>query len=86
MNGHPEYRMVNTLSICVPNVDSRKLDKYGLNINTGSACSMGKRSRVLEAIGVPMELEMGALRLSLSRFNTMEEMKKVVDIMCAVLK
>lgn len=89
VNGHPEFRMVNTLSICIPGIDSRKLirklDKFGLCVNTGSACSQGKRSRVLEAIGVSEKDELGALRISLSRFNTMQEAKKAVKIICKVV-
>ena len=89
VNGHPRFRMVNTLSICIPGVDSRqlirKLDRFGLCVNTGSACSLGKRSRVLEAIGVTEEAEKGALRISLSRFNTMAEAKKAVKIICKVV-
>jgi cysteine desulfurase len=92
VNGDEEHMLPNTLSVCIPNCDSRQLiesladtgsgRKYAICINTGSACSKGKRSAVLEAIGVPEELEKGALRISLSRFNTDEECDIVADAIC----
>jgi cysteine desulfurase len=85
INGHPTKTKLNTVSCCLPGIDSRKflnyLDKLGICVNVGSACSMGKRSRVLEAIGIPMELEKGAFRISLSEFNTISECRRVADIL-----
>ena len=75
----------NTVSICIPGVDSRKfvdeLSKLGICINVGSACSLGKRSKVLEAIGVSEENEKGAFRISLSEYNTLAECEYVCDMM-----
>lgn len=83
VNGHPKKRMVNTLSICLPNINSRnlltELDKYGICLNVGSACNQGARSWVLKSIGLPVSLEQGALRISLSKYNTLKEAKYVVD-------
>ena len=84
-NGHPIKSKYNTISICLPNIDSRKLlpalDKRGICINVGSACSMGKRSKVLEAIGLPEELEKGAFRISLSEYNTPAECNRVCQVL-----
>lgn len=90
VNGDEAHMLPNTLSVCIPNCDSRQLidrlagdtesgRKYAICINAGSACSKGKRSQVLEAIGVSEELERGALRISLSRFNTDEECDIVAE-------
>lgn len=81
LNGHPTDVMYNTLSLCVP-VDSRKLlsllDKHNICINTGSACSKGQSSKVLDAIGIPVEQQQGSLRISLGFLNTWEDCKKAV--------
>lgn len=93
VNGDEAHMLPNTLSVCIPDCDSRQLidrlagddgdsgsgRKYAICINAGSACSKGKRSQVLEAIGVSEELERGALRISLSRFNTDEECDIVAE-------
>lgn len=82
---NPLYAKDNTLSICLPNINSRqllpKLDKYGICINIGSACSLGKRSHVLMACGLPIEYEKGLLRISLSEYNTFKECKYVVYVL-----
>lgn len=88
INGPKDSRLCkyNTLSICLPEINSRKLlpylDKYKICMNIGSACSQGKRSHVLKACGIPEECEIGLLRISLSEYNTMKECKYVCKILC----
>jgi cysteine desulfurase len=71
-NGHPEKALYNTLSLCLP-LDSRKLieklDKVHISINTGSACSKGASSRILDAIGVPAQAQKGSIRVSFGFLN-----------------
>ncbi len=66
--GHADQCLPQTVSFILPGVDSRELmhrcDALGVYFNTGSACSKGKRSRVLASMGIPPELERGAVRLS----------------------
>lgn len=73
----------NTLSFSVPGIDSRKmmkaLDLRGICLNVGSACNMGKRSKVMTAIGLDEKLESGTFRVSLSCYNKMSECKKFID-------
>jgi len=82
---NPRHCKFNTLSICLPDINSRKLlsylDKYRICINIGSACSLGKRSKVLQACKVPEELERGLLRISLSEYNSLKEVKYVAKIL-----
>jgi cysteine desulfurase len=82
VNGHPTYTLYNTLSLCVP-VNSRKLlmalDKRRIYVNTGSACSQGASSRVLDAIGVPIETQDGSIRISLGFMTTWSESVKAVN-------
>ncbi|MBQ3497875.1 MAG: cysteine desulfurase [Clostridia bacterium] len=59
--GHPSQTMLNYLS------DS------GVYVSGGSACSKGHRSKVLTAMGLAPERIDSALRISLSRFTTREE-------------
>lgn len=57
------------------------LEQKGIFVSTGSACSSHKntRSHVLTAMGVPASLTDGAIRFSLSGFNTQEEIEQTVD-------
>jgi cysteine desulfurase len=87
----PKQRLYNTLSISVPFCNSRDivkhLDKRGIFVNVGSACSKGKRSRILEAIGLPVEYEAGTLRLSLSYNTTMKQCQRAfTEIKHALLR
>lgn len=80
----PEAVLPNTLSISLPGVDSRKfvraLDAAGISVGIGSACSKGKRSRVLEAMGVAEELERGVFRISVGKSNTVSECDRLVRV------
>jgi len=77
LNGHPEERLPNTLNVSVPGLEGSKiLDAIpSLMASTGAACHdrTVKISHVLSAMHVPPEVGMGALRLTLGRGNTMEQ-------------
>lgn len=47
-------------------------------ISTGSACSKGKASPVLTAMGLPHDRINSSLRLSFSRYNTMEDVNRLL--------
>jgi len=83
LNGHPEKRLPNTLSIGFPGVDAnRLLDKMkGVAASAGAACHAGdeKVSGVLAAMLVPMEYATGTVRFSLGRMTTAEEIDKSVE-------
>ncbi len=51
------------------------LDRQGIAVATGSACSSGKvrESRILKALKIAREWSSGVLRISLGRFTTEEE-------------
>jgi cysteine desulfurase len=53
-----------------------------LAASTGSACHAGEiaLSSVLEAMRVPPELGMGAVRFSLGRYTTHEEVERAVEL------
>jgi cysteine desulfurase len=53
------------------------LEKQGVLIGIGSACSSKKQSnRVLEQMGVKKDYVLGSIRISMSSFNTPEEIKE----------
>jgi cysteine desulfurase len=82
LNGHPEHRLPNTLNVSfVGQVGAEVLAGLdGVAASTGSACHAGRTelSPVLEAMGVPPEVGMGAVRFSLGRATTAEEIGEVV--------
>jgi cysteine desulfurase len=86
LNGHPERRLPNTLNVnFVGHVGADLLKAVPeIAASTGSACHEGKisQSPVLCAMGVPPELGRGAVRLSVGRFTTEDE----IDRAAAALK
>jgi cysteine desulfurase len=80
LNGHPDLRLPNTLNVSVPGVEGARILEGlpGIAASTGAACHdrSVKLSHVLAAMGVPPEVGMGALRFTVGRTNTMEQIEK----------
>lgn len=83
LNGHPDQRLPNTLNVSF-------VGRVGADIlatmpevaaSTGSACHAGtvELSPVLRAMGVPPEVGMGAIRLSLGRTTTEAQVREVAE-------
>ncbi|HPU67167.1 MAG TPA: cysteine desulfurase family protein [Clostridiales bacterium] len=74
----PANALPYILNISVKGIPSQVLVNFlserGIYISAGSACKKGKRSEVLTAMGLPPALIDSAVRISLSRFNTENEM------------
>jgi cysteine desulfurase len=87
INGHPTERLPNTLNVnFVGRVGAEILAKIpGVAASTGSACHAGSvtLSPVLGAMGVPPEEGMGAVRFSLGRTTTWEELEEVLTMLRA---
>ena len=87
LNGHPSDRLPNTLSVnFVGRVGAEILAMLpGVAASTGSACHAGSvtLSPVLAAMGVPPGEGMGAVRFSLGRTTTWEELEEVLGILKA---
>jgi cysteine desulfurase len=83
VNGHAEKRLPNTLNLSFKYLEGEAilvlLDQSGICASTGSACTAGSAepSHVLRAMGVPPDYLQGAVRFSLSRFTTEEEVRVV---------
>jgi cysteine desulfurase len=83
LNGHPEKRLPNTLNAnFVGHVGAELLEKVPeVAASTGSACYEGRvtQSPVLCAMRVPPEIGRGALRLTVGRFTTEEEVDRAAE-------
>lgn len=83
VNGHPQLRLPNTLSINFRGVTGAALlqECPKLAASTGPACHDGvvRLSHVLAALGVDPELGKGAVRLTLGRTSTAEEVEEAAQ-------
>ncbi len=79
LNGESAPRLANTLNVSLLGIDSEMLlialDLKGVCASSGSACMVGSvsASHVLLAMGLPMERARSAVRLSLGKQTTAEE-------------
>ncbi len=85
LNGHPELRLPNTLNVnFVGHAGAALLQRVPeIAASTGSACHEGQvsQSPVLCAMGVPPHLGQGALRLSVGRFTTEDEIDRAAAVL-----
>ena len=85
LNGHPQRRLPNTLNAgFLGHIGAELLAKVPeVAASTGSACHEGKvtRSPVLCAMGVPLEANQGAVRLSVGRFTTEDEVDRAAALL-----
>jgi cysteine desulfurase len=85
LNGHPTERLPGTANISYRGVESESvvlgLDLKGIGVSAGSACTSGnvEPSYVLVAMGTPLEWAMGAVRHSLGRSTTADDIDYVVE-------
>ena len=84
--GDPECCAPHICSLSFPGAKAEplmnELDRRGICVSRGSACARGRRSHVLEAMGLPAKVIDGALRLSFGPENTAEEVREA----CACLR
>jgi len=92
VNGRGQNRLPNTANISFRYLEGESilvlLDQHGVCASTGSACTAGSSepSHVLRAMKVPADWLQGAVRFSLSRFNTEEEIRYVNQLMPSVVQ
>ena len=85
LNGDAVNRLPGNVSFCFEGIEGESLllllDMKGIEGSSGSACTSGSLdpSHVLLAIGRVHDVAHGSLRLSLSEFNTMEEMDYILE-------
>jgi cysteine desulfurase len=84
VSGDKLYRLPNTASIAFEYVEGEGilllLNKQGIAASSGSACTSGSLdpSHVMRAMGIPYTAAHGTIRFSLSRYNTEEEVDRVI--------
>jgi cysteine desulfurase len=87
----PAFRLPNTSSISFENTNGEmilaRLADLGICVSTGSACNSDDHtaSPVLQAMNIPYSLAMGAIRFSLGRFNTEEEVDYVIEVLPGIV-
>jgi cysteine desulfurase len=84
LNGHPEQRLPNTLHVSFPGVSGRALLARAADVvaaSVGSACHSEHDavSGVLAAMGVDAARAAGAVRLSVGRMTTLEEVGRAAE-------
>lgn len=85
LNGDSERRLPGNVNMCFEGIEGESLllllDSKGICASSGSACTSGSLdpSHVLLALGLPHEVAHGSLRLSLSEYNTEEEIEKIIE-------
>lgn len=85
INGHPQKRLPNTLSLSFKGIKANALIpriQYFVAVSAGAACHSGveKVSPVLEAMNIPLEWAIGTVRFSTGKMTTEEEILKTIDI------
>lgn len=92
INGNLEHHLPGTLNMCFEGIEGESLllllDAKGICASSGSACTSGSLdpSHVLLSIGVPVEIAHGSLRLSISEYNTPEQMEHIIASVPGVVK
>lgn len=92
LTGHPTQRLPHHASFVIPGVEANALlmhlDLAGICAASGSACNTGaaEPSDVLLAMGIPPQLALGALRLTLGRSTTAEDIETVLEVLPTVVR
>ena len=92
LNGDPVNRLPGNVSFCFEGIEGESLllllDAKGVCASSGSACTSGSLdpSHVLLAIGRVHDVAHGSLRLSLSHYNTEEEIDHILAVVPEVVQ
>ena len=85
VNGDLTKRLPGTVNMCFEGIEGESLilllDQAGICSSSGSACTSGSLdpSHVLLAMGIPVENAHGSLRISLSEYNTEEDVDLIIE-------
>ena len=84
VTGDPDNRLPNTANIAFEYIEGEGilllLNKMGIAASSGSACTSGslEPSHVMRAMDIPYTAAHGSVRFSFSRYNTMEDVERVI--------
>ena len=85
VNGDMSRRLPGNVNMCFEGIEGESLllllDAKGIAASSGSACTSGslEPSHVLLSLGLPHEIAHGSLRLSLSEYNSEEEIDYIIN-------
>lgn len=91
LTGHPTRRLANHASFvfegCEADAMLMHLDMVGVEAASGSACTTGmpEPSHVLTAMGLPHDLALGALRLTVGRQTSEADIDTVLEILPGII-
>jgi cysteine desulfurase len=87
VNGKGAPRLPNTLNVSCHYIEGESMlmqlmTDYGICASSGSACTTGslEPSHVLRAMHVPFTAVHGSVRFSLSRYNTEEDVNRIIEV------
>lgn len=92
LTGHPTNRLPGSASFVFAYVEGESvllsLDMLGIGASSGSACTSAslEPSHVLKAMGVPVELAHGSLRLTVGKDNTEEDIAYVLQNLPGIIE
>ncbi len=91
VNGQGAPRLPNTLNASFHYIEGEsilfELDAHGICASSGSACTSGslEPSHVLMAMNVPHTAAHGSVRFSLSRYNTDEDVDRIIEVVPGIV-
>jgi len=91
LTGHPTERVAHIASFAFKDVEGESivvdLDLAGIAASSGAACAEGdaEPSFVLDAMGLPAEWSIGALRLSLGKENDEAQIDRVLNVLPSII-
>ncbi len=92
LNGHASQRLPGNLHLSFEYIEGESiillLNNEGIAASSGSSCASHalKSSHVLSAINVPPALANGSILFSLGKFNTQEEVEKVINVLPKIVE
>jgi cysteine desulfurase len=92
VNGDRNHRLPNTSNLAFNGTDAQailvKLDQEGVCCSLGSSCTTGsvQPSHVLRAMHMPNERARSSIRFSFGRYNTEEELERVLEIIPRIVR
>ena len=91
ITGDPDNRLPNTCNIAFEFIEGEAilllLNKHGIAASSGSACTSGslEPSHVMRAMDIPFTAAHGSIRFSFSRYNRMEEVERVLEVLPSIV-
>ena len=90
LHGHPTQRVAGNLNFSLPGIDGADLlpaimDNIAVSSQSACASASGQPSYVLRALGVDAPRARSAIRLSVGRFTTDEDIQYAIGVLCSTL-